>query len=78
MKVTDDSYLVKWIRERLFDAVPMGIAVVDREFNVVHANEAFENMFGSWKNRKCYAVYKDRTSVCPYCKGAEAFKDGML
>lgn len=67
--------LEKWVSESLFDAVPMGIAVIDREFNVVRANRAFEHMFGAWENRKCYAVYKDRHSFCPYCKGGEAFKD---
>lgn len=77
MTTVSDSYLDSWIKERLFDAVPMGIAVIDREFNLVHANKAFENMFGTWKNRKCYAVYKDRDSLCPYCRGGEAFKDGV-
>jgi signal transduction histidine kinase len=77
MTAISDNYLAKWIKERLFDAVPMSIAVIDPEFNIVHANEAFESMFGAWKDRKCYAVYKDRDSICPYCKGSEAFNDGI-
>ena len=66
-----------WIKEKLFDAVPMGIAVIDRDFNLVRANRAFENMFGKWQGRKCYRVYKSRENICPQCKGAEAFKDGL-
>ena len=66
-----------WIKEKLFDAVPMGIAVIDRDFNLVRANRAFENMFGKWQGRKCYRVYKSRDNICPQCKGAEAFKDGL-
>jgi PAS domain S-box-containing protein len=77
MTPTSHSDLNNWIKEQLFDAVPMGIAVIDREFDVIHANRAFREMFGSWKNRKCYDVYKDRESICPYCKGANAFKDGV-
>jgi PAS domain S-box-containing protein len=77
MTTLRDGYLDKWIKEQLFDAIPMGIAVVDKEFNLVHANMAFEDMFGAWKDRKCYDVYKDRDSLCPYCKGAEAFNDGV-
>jgi len=69
--------LNNWIREELFDAVPMGIAVIDREFNIVRANKVFEQMFGPWKSQKCFAVYKDRESICLYCKGGEAFEDGV-
>ena len=66
-----------WIKEKLFDAVPMGIAVIDRDFNLVLANRAFEQMFGRWSGRKCYRVYKNRQEVCPQCKGAETFQDGI-
>ncbi len=66
-----------WIREKLFDAIPMGIAVIDHDYNLIKANKAFEQMFGSWEGRKCYRVYKSRDNICPQCKGAEAFKDGL-
>ncbi len=66
-----------WIKEKLFDAVPMGIAVIDHDFNLVRANRAFEQMFGQWQGRKCYRVYKSREDMCPQCKGAEAFQDGI-
>jgi len=66
-----------WIKENLFNVVPMTIAVIDKEFNLVYANTAFEQMFGAWKNRKCFSVYKSRDSMCPDCKGAAAFKDGV-
>jgi PAS domain S-box-containing protein len=66
-----------WIKEHLFDAVPMGIAVIDQAFNVVKANRAFEHMFGRWQGQKCFKVYKNRSTICPQCKGAEAFKDGV-
>lgn len=65
-----------WIKENLFNAVPMAIAVIDKKFNLVYANTAFEKMFGPWKDRKCFSVYKSRDSMCPDCKGAETFKDG--
>ncbi len=66
-----------WIKDQLFDAVPMGIAVIDHDFNLVRANRAFENMFGKWHGQKCYRVYKSRDNICPQCKGSEAFKDGL-
>ena len=66
----------KWVTEKLFNAVPIAIAIIDRNFNVVYANHAFEQMFGSWHNQKCYAVYKKRKTMCEDCKAAEAFTDG--
>ncbi len=69
--------LENWIKENLFNVVPMAIAVIDQDFNLVYANTAFEQMFGPWKDRKCFSVYKSRGSKCLDCKGAEAFKDGV-
>jgi len=66
-----------WIRNNLFDAVPMSIAVIDREFNVAYANKAFQRMFGKWKGLKCYEVYKRLDRKCRECKGAETFTDGI-
>jgi len=69
--------LKAWITESLFDAVPMSIAVIDREFNLVMANRAFEDKFGPWQDQKCYTVYKRRDSVCHYCIGTKVFEDGV-
>jgi len=69
--------LDNWIRENLFDVAPMAIAVINPEFDIVYANRAFGMMFGAWQKRKCFAVYKDRDSICLDCKGGEAFKDGV-
>jgi PAS domain S-box-containing protein len=77
MMTTLPNDIDKWIRDNLFDAVPMAIAVIDRKYNIIHANKSFEQMFGLWQNRKCYAVYKNRDAACAICKGSEAFKDGV-
>jgi signal transduction histidine kinase len=69
--------LGSWLRERLFDAVPMAIAVIDRQFAVVYANQAFERKFGSWQGRKCHEIYKRRDTLCQRCRAAEAFQDGQ-
>ncbi len=54
----------------------MSTAVIDRDFNLIKANKAFEQKFGAWKGKKCYRVYKNRDSMCESCKGAAAFEDG--
>ncbi len=68
--------LTLWIKDQLFDTVPMSIAVIDRNFNLVAANHAFKEFFGDWEGRKCHAVYKSRDSICPHCNASEAFLDG--
>ena len=77
MVLTAPKEIESWIKENLFNAVPMAIAVIDRQFNLVHANQAFEQMFGSWQGHRCYEVYKGRDSKCTQCKGSKAFQDGL-
>jgi PAS domain S-box-containing protein len=68
--------LKKWLHDHLFNIVPMAIAVIDRQFDVVYANDAFERLFGSWQGKKCYHIYKNQDSKCSQCHGANAFKYG--
>ncbi len=68
--------LARWLQDHLFNAVPMAIAVIDRRFDLIYANEAFERMFGRWQGRKCYQVYKGQNAKCAQCHGAKAFKEG--
>ena len=73
---TNGADLQGWIRERLFDAVPIAVAIIDAQLNVVQANEAFERMFGPWRSRRCHAVYKDRETPCEQCAAFATFEDG--
>ncbi|MFO7557745.1 MAG: PAS domain S-box protein [Desulfobacterales bacterium] len=69
--------LEELVNKNLFNVVPMAIGVINKEFEIVYANRAFEKMFGKWKNKNCFAVYKGRDSMCLDCKGVEAFQDGI-
>jgi len=60
----------------LFDRVPCYITVIDNEYRIVRANEAFRHSFGDVLNRHCYEVYKRRKSRCPGCPAARTFRDG--
>lgn len=68
--------LALWLQDHLFNAVPMAIAVIDRQFDLIYANDAFERMFGQWQGQKCYKIYKGQNAKCNQCHGAKAFKDG--
>jgi PAS domain S-box-containing protein len=67
-----------FLRDRLFDLVPSAIAVIDRDYNVVEANRAFEGRFGEWRNRHCYEVYKGLQRRCRRCRAAATFDDGQI
>jgi len=67
-----------WFRAELFDAVPTGIAVIDRDYHVVLANESFEEHFGAWHGRLCWEVYKGRDRQCRNCPAESVFRDGVV
>ena len=52
--------LVLWLKDNLFNAMPTAIGIIDRDYNIVHANPSFEQVFGAWQDRKCFQVYKGR------------------
>ncbi|MEH0018174.1 MAG: ATP-binding protein [Desulfobacter sp.] len=70
-----DPDLKAWIEEEFFNAVPVFIAAIDRDLNVVYANPAFEERFGSWQGKKCYDIYKKREDLCEGCTSRFSFED---
>jgi PAS domain S-box-containing protein len=61
----------------LFDQVPCYISIQDPDLNIIEANEAFEEDFGSVLGRKCYEAYKHRRSPCEPCPVQETLDDGL-
>lgn len=68
----------EWIRTRLFDEVPIGICVVDREFKIVVANRRFRDTYGLAEGRRCHAVYKRKSTRCEQCAALSTFEDGRV
>jgi len=75
-RVSDPRRLDDLIFHELFQQVPYNVAVIDREYNVVKANDNFTEYFGDWRNKKCYAVYKKLKKPCKDCPSKEVFKKG--
>ena len=69
--------LENWITTQFLDVIPIAVAAIDRDSNIVFANNAFEARFGPWQGRKCYEVYQDKKSAETDCQIPEAFKDGL-
>ncbi|MBW2604803.1 MAG: PAS domain S-box protein [Deltaproteobacteria bacterium] len=61
---------------QLIETIPLGIAIIDPEYNLVYANKTFEQLFGDWKNRKCYNAYKNENKMCAHCESTLTFTDG--
>lgn len=67
-----------WIGKQLFEHVPSNIAVINRDFEVIVANEKFTGVFGDVSARHCYEVFKKKQSVCEHCMAAQTFADGQV
>jgi len=65
-----------WMFKELFQLVPYNIAIIDRDFNIVAANDNFTEYFGNWRGRKCYKVYKKLDQPCENCNTMLTFQDG--
>lgn len=68
----------KWVREELWDQVPVSISVINRRFEIVEANQSFRDTYGEWRGLPCFAVYKGRSERCPHCAAAATFSDGKV
>ena len=70
----------QWQKEynTLFNRVPCYLTVIDRNFKIVRANDAFSENFGDALNRHCYEIYKRRNSKCLNCPAEKTFKDGKI
>ena len=64
------------ILNELYQQIPDNVAVIDRNFNIVDANNNFEDHFGKWQNKKCYAVYKKLNEPCDNCPTKDVFSKG--
>lgn len=61
---------------QFFQQVPFSVVIIDRDYNIINANNNFQNYFGEWKNKKCYAVYKKQDHPCSICTSKKTFEDG--
>jgi PAS domain S-box-containing protein len=71
-----DKSINKRLNEQLYDLIPFNLAVIDRSFNIIKANNNFRQYFGDWEGKKCYEVYKNKSQRCEYCKVSEVLSTG--
>ncbi len=68
-----------WIQTQLFDQVPVNICVIDRNFQIVEANQKFFETYGNdCEGHLCYWIYKGRNTPCERCAAVSTFTDGEI
>jgi PAS domain S-box-containing protein len=60
----------------LFDQLPCGIVVLDRELRIADHNHHFADIFGEGLGHHCYEKYKERAEPCANCPALQTFADG--
>ena len=60
----------------LFEKVPCYVAVINRDYRVVKANERFRATFGAPTGEHCYRLFKKRGEPCTECPVAQTMRDG--
>ena len=65
--------------QNVFAAIDDGISVLDRALNIVRVNPWIEKSYARQApltGKKCYAVYQQRQTVCPWCPSVKAMESG--
>ena len=63
----------------VFEAIQDGISVLDTELNVTRVNQWMEKMYVDQiplAGKKCYALYQQRESPCPWCPSLRTIETG--
>jgi two-component system cell cycle sensor histidine kinase/response regulator CckA len=79
-KQAEDALLEKErFLQNVFDGIQDGVSVLDPELNIIRVNQCMEKLYGDHKpliGKKCYEVYQQRESICPWCPSVKAIKTG--
>jgi len=65
--------------QNIFDAIQNGISILDPQFNIVRVNRLMGKMYSSKAplvGSKCYEVYQQRDSPCPFCPARSTLETG--
>ena len=73
-----DLELRKWLEtfESVGEGVDAGLAIIDRDYNVVWANKRLMAL-GVAPNKKCYETFSNIGKVCPDCGVERIFKQNV-
>ncbi|MBD3165713.1 PAS domain-containing protein [bacterium] len=76
-ELLENTQLNGMLQQALFEQVPYNIAVIDRDLNLVLANNHFREYFGDWRHKRCFQVYKSCENPCEPCHARKVFETGV-
>ncbi len=63
----------------VIDAMPDGVAIIDREMNIVQTNPGHRKIFPQARvGEPCYFCIHQRQEICPHCGLVKVFEDGKV
>jgi len=62
----------------ILNAIPHGIYIVNKEYDIQYINSVIEQAFGPVAGQKCYQYFHERTEVCPWCKNDTVFSGNSV
>ena len=65
-------------RRAVLDGISDAVIVLDRDLNIIWANEVAVNQYGAISGRKCYEAYKWLKEPCSNCIARKTWEDGMI
>jgi len=78
-QLTQEKRKNEILLSNIFNAIEDGISLLDTNLTVKRTNAWMEKMYAETMplvGRKCYEVYQQRTSPCPFCPSLPALKEG--
>jgi PAS domain S-box-containing protein len=63
--------------KELFEKIPCYLTVVNRDFRIVRANQAFTDEFGDQVGKNCFTGFKGLDTKCENCQVERTFADGF-
>ncbi len=57
----------------ILDVCQDPICIVDDSHHITYANAAFHHEFGGWHTRRCFELFDNRDTVCPWCRAEDRF-----
>ncbi len=74
-----ESQKTKLLLSSVIDGIPDGVAIIDREMQLMLVNPSYVRMFpGAAPGDTCYRLIHNRDSICPHCGVVKVFSDGKI
>lgn len=75
-RLQEELRLTQQRYQQLFDEAPCYLTVVDRSFQIIAANNRFQQDFDHKSGSYCYNAFKKRDTPCDQCPVMKTFQDG--